>query len=289
MIKVHAIQTGVMKVKEAQRQRRTGGLLRTLTDRDWGEWLPIHAWLIEHPEGLFLVDTGETAQTREPGHFPSWHPYFRWAVKTRVEPEEEIGPQLRKMGVEPEDVGTVILTHLHTDHAGGVHYFPESRFLVAPQELERAQGFLGKVRGYLPHHWPPWLKPESPAVGGARKVGPFYPSYRVTSDGAVIVVPTGGHTLHHISVLVRTSERSYFLAGDTSYTQRALIARQPDGVSPDPQMAVGTLSRILALASSRPLVYLPSHDPQAARRLADLEHIPGARAAGALIAGGGGP
>ena len=74
MIKVHPIQTGTVKIKRAQIRRRPGGLFRTLTDRDWGEWLPILSWLVEHPDGLFLVDTGETARSQVPGHFPRWHP-----------------------------------------------------------------------------------------------------------------------------------------------------------------------------------------------------------------------
>lgn len=280
---IRPIQTGQVKVKESQLRRRAGGLLRTLTDRHWGAWLPIYAWLIEHQEGLILVDTGETARAGQPGYFPGWHPYFRLGMKTRVEPEEEVGPQLREMGLDPADVGTVILTHLHTDHAGGIHHFPRSRFLAASQEVERASGFMGRLRGYLPHRWPSWFAPESPASSDPRKVGPFFPCYPVTSDRAVMVVPTGGHTPHHLSVLVRQPDRNVLLAGDTSYTQAALLRRQPDGVSPDPLAAVRTLSRILALASNRPLVYLPSHDPDSAERLEKMEPIPGASAAAALM------
>lgn len=46
-------------------------------DRRWTDPLPIYAWLIEHPEGLIVVDTGETAEVNDPGYFPRWHPYFR--------------------------------------------------------------------------------------------------------------------------------------------------------------------------------------------------------------------
>jgi glyoxylase-like metal-dependent hydrolase (beta-lactamase superfamily II) len=57
-----------------------------------------------------------------------------------------------------------------------------------------------------------------------------------------------------------------------------------DGVSPDPEVSSRTLTRIRALAQQRPLVYLPSHDPQSAARLANrsvLEPAPGARPADA--------
>jgi glyoxylase-like metal-dependent hydrolase (beta-lactamase superfamily II) len=236
---------------------------------------------------LFLVDTGETARAREGGYFPSWHPYFRWALRTRVKLDDEVGPQLRGMGFEPRDVGTVILTHLHTDHVGGIRYFPESRFLASPGEVRRATGFAGRLRGYLPQHWPPWFSPTSPASDRVLKIGPFYPCFPITSDGAVAILPTKGHTPHHISVLVTTPEMRFLLAGDTSYTQAALLRRHPDGVSPTPVSAQATLHKILVLASGRPLVYLPSHDPEAAWRLENRKPLPGARALGALMSGQG--
>src|SRR6202167_3967071 len=105
MIKIHPIQTGLTRIRESQRNRKPGGVLRILMDRKWTEWLPIFAWVIEHPEGIIVVDTGETARTSEPGYFPGWHPFFRLAAGFDVKPADEIGPQLRKVGISPEDVG----------------------------------------------------------------------------------------------------------------------------------------------------------------------------------------
>jgi glyoxylase-like metal-dependent hydrolase (beta-lactamase superfamily II) len=45
-----------------------------------------------------------------------------------VRPEDEIGPQLRSMGITQEDIKTLILTHFHTDHAGGLHHFPVPKY-----------------------------------------------------------------------------------------------------------------------------------------------------------------
>lgn len=72
-MKIHAIQTGTVRVKACQRVGRGRGFLRQvniLLDRFGTESLPIHAWAIETPEGVVVVDTGETARTREPGYFP---------------------------------------------------------------------------------------------------------------------------------------------------------------------------------------------------------------------------
>jgi glyoxylase-like metal-dependent hydrolase (beta-lactamase superfamily II) len=90
----------------------------------------------------------------------------------------------------------------------------------------------------------------------------------LTRRGDVLIIPTPGHTPHHVSVLV-CGDPSYLLAGDTSYTEELLVAGKVDGVSPDPRVTRRTNERILALARERPLVYLPSHDPQSAARLID--------------------
>jgi glyoxylase-like metal-dependent hydrolase (beta-lactamase superfamily II) len=60
---------------------------------------------------------------------------------------------------------------------------------------------------------------------------------------------------------------SYLIAGDTSYNQRLLVEGKVDGVSPDVEVSRQTLIRIRALAKERPLVYLPSHDPESEQRL----------------------
>jgi N-acyl homoserine lactone hydrolase len=266
---VHAIQTGTVRVKPSQRIGRGWGPMRqfhVLFDRTWTEPLPIFAWAIETDDGMIVVDTGETAKTREPGYFPFWHPYFRLAVRVDVTPEQEIGPRLLEIGIRTDDVRTVILTHLHTDHAGGLHHFPKSEILVNNMELQLAKGFAGRLRGYLPNRRPTWFTPK-PILFQPTPFGPFDSSCPVTRDGKVVIVPTHGHTPGHVSVIAVDGDVSYFLAGDTTYTQQALLEQAVDGVSPDKAEAHRILEKILTYARSSPTIYLPSHDPESLNRL----------------------
>jgi glyoxylase-like metal-dependent hydrolase (beta-lactamase superfamily II) len=240
--------------------------LNILLNRTWTEWLPIYAWAIETNEGVIVVDTGETARAREPSYFPDWHPYFRLAVQLDVSPEQEVGPQLVQLGIHPQDVWRVILTHLHTDHAGGLHHFPKSEILVCTEELRLAKGLVGMIRCYLLNRWPDWFNPKSLKFV-AEPFGPFDRSQRLTSDGNVVIVPTPGHTPGHVSVIVADGDVCHFLAGDTTYTQQALIEGQVDGVRPNEAVSLRTMQTILRLTQERPTVYLPSHDPEAADRL----------------------
>lgn len=265
-MKIHAVRTGSFKAKTAQRVRKPGGLLRVLADDEWTEWLPILAWVMEHPEGIIVVDTGESSEASDPRYFPSWHPYYRGSVRFDVKPEEEIGPQLRNMGIGPSDVRTLVLTHLHTDHVGGLRHFPGARVLAPGQDLRLARSLRGRLLGYLPHLWP---KSFDPALidFGQDGPGPFERAHAVTRDGDVLVVPTPGHTPGHVSVVVRGGNATRFLAGDASYDQRLLLDGRPDGVSASPGVAAETMRRISSFAGTEPLVYLPSHDPESADRL----------------------
>lgn len=266
-MKLHAIQTGSVRIKTAQVEGRGRGLRRRLavvTDRHWTAWLPTYAWVVDHPEGVIVVDTGQGAHLLESRR--SLHPYHRWEVAFRLEREEEIGPQLRALGIGSRDVKRVVLTHLHADHDGGLAHFPNVDILVSRGELRTARGWMGRLRGYLPNRWPQWFDPV-PLDLAPEALGPFPASRRLTAAGDVIAVATPGHTADHVSIVVEDGGTTYFLAGDASYDQRLMLAGHVDGVSPDDVAAEATLRAIKEFSATRPIVYLPTHDPESAMRL----------------------
>ena len=220
-VRIHAIQTGTVAIKELQRDgggRARRNVARVIASKRWTEPMPILAWLIEHPDGLIVVDTGETARVAERRYFPRWHPYFRRGVQEWVEPQDEIGPQLRALGFSPDDVRLVVLTHFHTDHAGGLAHFPNAEILCSRVDFEYSRGLLGKLRGFLPQRWPEWFAPSFVEFA-AEPFGPFAESMRLTEAGDVRVVATPGHTPGHLSVVLDDCETVFFFAADASYTQ----------------------------------------------------------------------
>lgn len=268
-MKIHAIQTGTVAIRPNQRQGKGIGfarLVNTLSDRRWTEPLPIYAWVIEHPEGVILIDTGESAKAASPGYFPSWHPFLKNAI-FQVKPEQEVGFQLQSIGIHPNDVRWVILTHLHTDHAGGLHHFPGSEILVVRRAFELASGFAAQARGFLPHHWPSWFTPKLIDLT-PNSFGVFPRSFKLTKTGDVVIVLTSGHTDTHISVVLQDSDFSYFFAGDASYSEQLMLDRKIDGIALNGQEATRTLASIQKFARSTACIYLPTHDPDAGNRLA---------------------
>lgn len=266
---VHAVQTGTVAVRTRQRAGLGSDklrLLNTLLDREWTEPLPILAWVIEHPEGVIVVDTGETARASEPGYFPRWHPYFRLGLRECIEPEDEIGPQLEHLGISPLDVRWVVLTHLHTDHAGGLHHFRNSDILVSRTEADHASGRMGRLRGYLNNRFPDWFEPRLVDFH-PHALRSFARSFALTERGDVVLVPAPGHTAGHLAVVLETGHDTFILAGDSSYTEDLMLRGVVDGVTPDGTAARLTLERLRACVAMTPTVYLPSHDPGSPMRL----------------------
>jgi N-acyl homoserine lactone hydrolase len=270
MMKIHAIQTGTVAVTTAWREGVGHGrrrLLHTFVDRQWTEPLPIYAFAIEHAEGVIVVDTGEDARASQRSYFARWHPGVR-AFREWVEPDEEIGPQLERLGIRPGDVRWVVMTHLHTDHAGGLRHFPDNEILVTRSELEFASGLGGRLRGYVANkHWPAWFNPTVIELD-PEPFGPFPQSLRLTEAGDVTLVPVPGHTPGQIGLLVDEGDHSVFLAGDSSYTQDLMLRGKVDGVGADDEAERLTHERIRAFAAATPTVYLVAHDPDTGTRLA---------------------
>lgn len=186
------------------RGKRRPGPLRYLPGGWNDETLPVHAFAVEHPAGICLFDTGQTARAAEPGYLPRWHPFLRLA-RFELEPKDEVASQL-----DPRTVRWVVLSHLHTDHVGGMSAFTHADVLVSRVEWERAVGVRGRLRGYVPQHWPRRLEPTRVDFSGP-PAGAFPASHDVTGDGTLLMVPLPGHTPGHAGLLV---DGETLLAGD---------------------------------------------------------------------------
>ena len=260
-MRVHAIQTGRVRIKASQIVGRGHGLARRLaplTDPEWSEWLPTCAYAIEHREGVILVDTGASASL---GRLPRWHPYFRLAVRFAVEPEQEAGAAVRALGVAPADVRRVILTHMHIDHDSGLAGFPASEILVSPGELAIASGLAGRLRGYLPERWPKSFdpKPLDPRQRRLRALRPLAPADRPTGRSSRSRPRAIRGTISRSSS--RTATRLSSSPATPPTTKRPCYAGRIDGVGADESAELATLAAIRAFAASRPTIYLPAHDP----------------------------
>ena len=258
-MRVHALSTGTVRVKDAFINARTGPTrqLRLFTPGPFTDPLPIHVWLIEHDGQRILVDTGETAGVRD-------IPFARFTVG----PQDELPRALGSLGVTPADLDLVVLTHMHGDHMDGAVHL-DRPVLVHDEEWRFQHAPMARAFQRLLHQpIPGGVRFEQVALDGG-PFGAFERSRRLTEDGRVVAVATPGHTPGHISVIAIDDEgRHVLIAGDATDTLEQLRAKRPDAVGPKPKVHVQTLERILAHGREHATVYLPSHDPESAQRLA---------------------
>ncbi len=259
-VRLTAIRTGAVAVKSAHREFGGPALLRMpalIVDPRWTPWLPITCWLVEHPEGAIVVDTGETARVAEPHYFgcnAGVAFVYEHLLRFYVPAAQQVGAQLEAMGHPPAAVRTVALTHLHSDHAGGLGDFPNATFLLSKREVTQPPG------GALPCRWPDHFAP----VGVDYADGPFgafATSHALTADGMVRLVPTPGHTMGHQSVVIGDGERFAVLAGDASFSRDQVERRAVAGICEDVPTARRTLSVLAEQLEQFSTVYLASHDP----------------------------
>jgi glyoxylase-like metal-dependent hydrolase (beta-lactamase superfamily II) len=171
------------------------------------------------------------------------------------------------MGIRSKDVRLVVLTHLHHDHTGGLNHFPHNRILASAENLRFARRMRG-LCGAVPRNWPRWFDPEPLEFYGPA-AGPFARSAPLTRDGAIFAVETPGHMTGHVSIVARSEELTYVLAGDLTYRQHLLMNDVVDGMTENPAVSLASQRAMKQFAQNEPTVLLPAHDPEAAKRLAD--------------------
>ncbi len=160
--------------------------------------IPVSAFLITHPAGNVLFDTGMDPRTiTEPASV--WGNLLD-QFTPEMRPEDHILRRLASVGVAPDDIGFVVLSHLHSDHAGGICLFPGAEFIVQRAELETEVG--ERHQGCYPE---PYRAPrrDGTLADCVRSVRLVNGDIDLLGDDTVRVISTPGHSPGHQSLLVR--------------------------------------------------------------------------------------
>jgi N-acyl homoserine lactone hydrolase len=267
-VRLHPLLTGSMACPEGWLLRRDGRLAwrRALglgvPRREWLE-LPVPAFLVEHPgAGHVLIDTGfHPSVAVEPkknlGRLP-----LTVFKDVRMEPEQAAAAQLRSMGIQPARVQTVVITHLHMDHASAISEFPDATFVVSKAEWGAAtsQGPLkGYVRRQFDHAFDYRLLDfEGPDT---ESFATFGRSFDLFGDGSVRCVYTPGHTLGHLSVVLRLRRREVLVAADAMNLRRNLDEMRLSHRTADDHLSERSLREIRQYVRDTPdALIIPGHD-----------------------------
>jgi glyoxylase-like metal-dependent hydrolase (beta-lactamase superfamily II) len=234
---------------------------------------PCLAYVIRHPhQGVILIDTGfhpDALNAPRTDFGLAIGLLFRGLVPAATAFDE----QLRKRGIEPEEVERVVMTHLHADHTSGMRLLPNARFICTKEEWRAAQAKLGSTRGYVGHHLPPESRVEPIDFGRAgEQFGPFAKTIDLLGDGSVRLISSPGHTPGHQSVLLELENGNRVLVvGDAAYTLRSIHEQILPMLTADDDASRRSLRELKAFADDEPEVILvPTHDPDAWRQLERL-------------------
>lgn len=227
-MKIHILRCGSMSVSPAVPYGNRISLGNTakqlLSSRDKRVELPVFCYLIEHPRGLLLVDTGWCRELSPAGVYDGkavsrvLPGYLSAFYRPTLPAGMAIHEQLAARGLRPEDLEAVLLTHLDPDHVAGLRHLRGARRIVLPEdEYFWACRTVYKAR----QPWSLWMDtPIQRLFYRGSPVGPNRWAIDLFGDESVLLVNTPGHTDGHASVLLRSGGRFAVLAGDAAFSPR---------------------------------------------------------------------
>lgn len=263
MIKIHAMRCGTVGTDETIPDRSRSNNPYAYTGVFRGEchrvWLPVYAYLIEHPKGRILVDTGWHTDVRidQKKHL-SWK--INIASKAILPAGEAITEQLQARGLTPSDIDIVLLTHLDVDHASGLSLVKEAKKIYAGKaELKAVE------KGDIRYNKKLWAGiPIQPVPMTENSAFPHDEAWDVFDDGTVYFVNLAGHSAGMTGVMVQSSEKFVILTGDSCYNHHNWEDLKLPGITSDAEKAKKSIEWVAKMAASpNCMEILATHDADA--------------------------
>ena len=269
-MKIHVLHCGYIQVSESVPYGNRIDLKNTarqLTAPDRNRiTLPVCAYLIEHPKGLILVDTGwcrdisprgvydpEAVRKILPPHLAAlFHPYLPEGMA--------IHEQLAAMGIRPEELDYVLLTHLDPDHVAGLKHVSKAKRIILPED----EYFWSCRTVYKTRQpWSLWYdQPMERIYYRGSPLGPNHWAIDLFGDESIQLVNVPGHTDGQAAILVYSGERFILLAADAAYSPRNWQESITPGFGFAREWQLKSLKWIAEMASDpRCVAVLCSHDP----------------------------
>lgn len=257
MIKLHIFHTGTVGVDRAVPIREKNplnkfGLFRSAKDR---LKLPVSAYLIEHPKGKILIDTGWPEKYAD--QQPQW-PLDKISTP-KLTKEESVKSHLARLDLKPDDLDAIYLSHLDFDHTAGLSDLTDAKaFYTSKPEKEALKTHLLRYQKDT-FDFVPLQTFEYEKSG----IGPVGESYDVFKDGSVLLVHTPGHTNGLFTVMIKGKDGKYILLpGDAVYLQPSIRNKYLPGYAMSIPQARASVDWIHQCSlDPNCMLIAPNHDP----------------------------
>ncbi|MFE5706518.1 N-acyl homoserine lactonase family protein [Rhodococcus koreensis] len=238
-VEMYALTCGEITISYPSLRSTETGMLR----------VPVTSYLIVHPHGQVLFDSGMSPQIYD--NYGDYVPeYAKKDRQFHFGPGEDVAARLQKAGFDPTAVDLVVNSHLHHDHCGGNSLLPNADILVQGRELDHARKQPDDTMAY-----------RKADFETGQHLRTLDGEHDIFGDGALVCVPTNGHTPGHQSLRVSTEAGTWFLCGDACY----LTASLDDLVLPlnvtDSASTLTVLENLQAMRNNGVHV-LVGHDPE---------------------------
>ncbi len=211
--------------------------------------VPICAYLLDTAQGFVMFDTGlNSARLAHDAHARALFTNDKFPAPPIVLPEHEPLPQLAAIGVAPDDVSQVILSHTHSDHVGNLRYFRRARVVIQRAEHEAAFSDEGRGRFYfsdIASREMDWQ-----LIDGDCEIMP-----------GLDAILTGGHRPGHQSLVVRLPESGTKVLTADVGDLRENFTSEILGSAVDDAAALASIRRLNAIVASTGAELVPLHDP----------------------------
>ncbi|GAC1035167.1 MBL fold metallo-hydrolase [Pseudomonas sp. No.21] len=259
--------------------------LECMADRG-GRWakteFPALCGLIRHPEeGWLLYDTGYSEHFFQATQALPER-LFRQAVPVELPVQEHLHAQLKALGITPDDIRTVIVSHFHSDHIAGLRDFPKASFIALDADRRHIESLRGRrwratLGGHLPTLLPDDFGARVRLADACRRcdlpawMQPFDQGFDLLGDGSLVGVPLPGHSEGQLGLFIPDAQgRPVFLVADACWSVPACRAGRlpaPPALwfaGHDARQYRQTYAGLGALIRNEPAVaVLPSHCTQA--------------------------